>query len=58
MYTAWMRDGDAIQTGEALLLACMFKAKGTNKEDLIELQRIMKDKNYEPVRDGGKHGKV
>ena len=53
-----MRDGKNVQTGEALLLACMFKAKGQSKEDLVELQRIMKDKNYEPVRDRGSHGEV
>jgi len=49
MDLAWMRDGETIHTGEALLLACLFHAKGKSRksDDMRELQRIMKDKNLD-----------
>jgi len=45
MYRAYLRDGDTIHTGEALLLACLLHAKGNKNKDLEDVQRIMKDGN-------------
>lgn len=46
---AWMRDGDGLITGEALLIACLMHAKGASRqgEDFKDVQRIMKDINRE-----------
>ena len=49
MDNAYIRDGDNIHYGEALLLACLLHAKGKSREseDMREVQRIMRDKNLE-----------
>jgi hypothetical protein len=52
MYRAWFRDGSVIHTGEALMLICLMHAKGKDEEDYKEVQRIMKDKNYDGLRTG------
>lgn len=57
MYRAYLRDGTNVHTGEALLLACLFHARGKDEQDFAEVQRIMKDKNYEPTRDAVRAGK-
>ena len=47
MYRAFLRDGDNIHTGEALLLACLLHTKGGSREgkDMSVLRTIMHDKN-------------
>lgn len=47
MDKAYIRDGDTIHTGEALLLACLLHAKGKsrNSEDFKDVQKIMRDHN-------------
>lgn len=49
MDNAYIRDGKAIHTGEALLLACLLHAKGKSRksDDMREVQRLMKDHNLE-----------
>lgn len=44
---AWMRDGDIIVTGQALLLATLLHThgKGRDSEDFKDVQRIMHDPN-------------
>jgi hypothetical protein len=53
MYRAYMRDGQTLHTGEALLLACLMHAKGAGRKthDMRDVQRIMKDVNYKPSAD-------
>lgn len=53
MDTAWLRDGNILVEGEALLLACLLHAKGKNRRspDMKDVQRIMKDVNYVPPTD-------
>jgi len=47
IYRAYLRDGDTIHTGEALLLACLLHAKGASRvsPDMKDVQRIMRDRN-------------
>lgn len=47
MHRAYIRDGKVLQTGEALLLACLLHAKGAGREgkDMEDVQRIMRDRN-------------
>ena len=51
MDVAWLRDGDIIIDGEALLLACLLHAKGKSRHsaDMKDVQRIMKDGNLRPA---------
>lgn len=47
MYRAYLKDGDKIHTGEALLLACLLHAKGAGRKskDMEDVQKIMRDIN-------------
>jgi len=47
MDRAYIRDGDTLHTGEALLLACLLHAKGKNRksDDFKDVQKIMHDPN-------------
>lgn len=47
MYRAYIRDGENLHTGEALLLACLLHAKGKSRrsDDMSDVQRIMRDHN-------------
>jgi hypothetical protein len=47
VYRAYIRDGRTTHTGEAVLLACLLHAKGSNRksDDMKDVQRIMKDRN-------------
>lgn len=47
IYRAWQRDRYGnINTGEALLLACLLHAKGKrNSKDLEDVQKLMHDRN-------------
>lgn len=49
VHRAYIRDGDTLHTGEAVLLACLLhaKGKGRDSEDMTEVQRIMRDKNLD-----------
>jgi hypothetical protein len=49
MDLAYIRDGDITYTDEAVILACLLRAKGKgrNTPAFKEVQRIMKDKNLE-----------
>ncbi len=49
MYRAYLRDGHTEHSGEALLLACLLHAKGKSREsaDMIEVQRLMRDRNLD-----------
>lgn len=49
MDRAYIRDGKGTHTGEALLLACLLhaKGKGRNTADMIDVQKIMRDKNLD-----------
>ena len=51
MDRAWLRDGDIIISGEALMLACLLHAKGKSRHsaDMKDVQRIMKDANLRPT---------
>ena len=45
---AYIRDGDTVHEGEAVLLATLLHAKGrsrSNSKDMADVQRIMRDKN-------------
>lgn len=44
---AYLRDRDHTVTGEALLLAMLLhaKGKGRNSKDMLDVQKIMKDRN-------------
>lgn len=44
---AYIRDGQHIHTGEAVLLACLLHAKGASRisNDMKDVQRIMRDHN-------------
>lgn len=42
MNRAWLRDGDTIYTGEALVLACLLHAKGKTKRGQEELEQVAK----------------
>lgn len=46
---AWVRNGDSIITGEALILVCLLHStgRGRDSEDFKELQRIMNDPNLD-----------
>ncbi len=50
MDLAYIRDGDIIHTGEAVLLAVLThtRGKGRKGQDMKDVQRIMRDKNYKP----------
>lgn len=52
MNRAWMRDGDIIIDGEALMLALLIHTKGAgrNTKDMRDLQKIMKDHNLDPKK--------
>lgn len=53
MDRAWLRDGDLIHTGEALLLAVLLHAKGKTKRGQAEVEhvaRLMKDPNQKNRR--------
>lgn len=48
MDRAYLRDGNLIHTGEALLVALLFHTKGKTKRgqnELAEVSKIMKDPN-------------
>lgn len=48
MDKAWLRDGDVIHTGEALLLAVLLHAKGKtnrNQAELEQVARMLNDPN-------------
>jgi hypothetical protein len=47
MHRAYIRDGQTLHSGEALLLACLLHAKGKSRVsgDMDEVQRIMRDRN-------------
>jgi len=49
MDNAYLRDGESIHTGEALLLACLLHAKGKSRKsgDFVDVQKIMRDKNLD-----------
>lgn len=49
VHRAYIKDGKAIHTGEAVLLACMLhvKGKGRNTDDMVEIQRIFRDPNLD-----------
>lgn len=49
MYRAYLRDGHTEHSGEALLLACLLHAKGKSRKsaDMIEVQRLMRDRNLD-----------
>jgi hypothetical protein len=47
IYRAYIRDGDTIITGEALLLACLVHTKGNRSKDMADVQKIMKDVNLD-----------
>jgi hypothetical protein len=51
MFRAWLRDGETIHSGEALMLACLLHAKGNNRRgtEFKDVQRIMHDVNYTPT---------
>jgi hypothetical protein len=44
-----MRDGKTVHYGEALLLACLLRAKGRGRKsnDMREVQKLMKDINLD-----------
>ena len=47
---AYIRDGNGVHTGEAVLLATLLHAKGKNRsngnsKDMADVQRIMRDRN-------------
>jgi hypothetical protein len=48
-YRAYLRDGNFIHTGEALILACLMHAKGKSRksQDMEDVQRIMRDRNLD-----------
>jgi hypothetical protein len=53
MDRAWMRDGNVIHTGEALMLACLLHAKGRTRrgqEEVEHVARIMDDPNLRRKR--------
>lgn len=52
IYRAYIRDGENLHTGEAVLLACLLHAKGKGRStaDMKDVQRIMRDKNL--AKDG------
>ena len=52
MDRAYIRDGDIVQTGEAVVLACLMQATGKSRKstDMTDVQRIMRDKNLNKKR--------
>lgn len=46
---AYIRDGQRVFTGEALLIACLLHAKGAgrNSKDMADVRRIMRDHNLD-----------
>lgn len=44
---AWIRNGDSVVTGEALILACLLHTHGESRdsEDMLEVLRLMNDVN-------------
>ena len=53
MDRAWLRDGEVIHTGEALLLAVLLHSKGksrANFEDTKYVAKLMKDPNRKNPR--------
>jgi hypothetical protein len=49
LHRAYMRDGKTVHYGEALLLACLLRAKGRGRKsnDMREVQKLMKDINLD-----------
>jgi hypothetical protein len=49
MDNAYLLDGNAVHTGESLLLACLLHAKGKGRksQDMTDVQRIMRDHNLD-----------
>lgn len=49
MDISFIRDGKLIHHGEAVLLACLVHSKGAsrNSQDMVEVQRLLKDKNLD-----------
>lgn len=49
MDNGYIRDGETLHTGEALLLACLLHAKGKSRksDDFKDVQKIMHDKNLD-----------
>jgi len=52
LHRAYIRDGKVVNTGEALLLACLLHAKGAGRDsdDMQDVRRIMRDRNLRPER--------
>lgn len=48
MDLAYIRDGHILHTGEAVLLAVIAhtRGKGRRSDDMKDVQRIMRDRNY------------
>lgn len=46
---AWVRNGDSVVTGEALILACLLHttARGRNSDDMKVVQSLMNDINLD-----------
>jgi hypothetical protein len=46
---AWVRNGDSIVTGEALILACLLHTHGSgrNSDDMKVVQSLMNDVNLQ-----------
>ena len=49
MDRAWLRDGELLVNGEALLLAMLLHAKGKNRRssDMTDVRRIFGDQNLD-----------
>lgn len=47
MHRAYIRDGRVLHTDDAVILACLLKAKGRSRksDDMTEVQKIMRDRN-------------
>lgn len=46
---AWMRNGQFVVSGEALILACLLHSRGAGRDtdDMKDVQRIMRDVNLD-----------
>lgn len=47
IHRAYIRDGETLHTGEAVLLACLLHAKGKGRksDDFKDVQKLMRDRN-------------
>lgn len=53
MDRAYLRDGDVVHTGEALLLALLFHAKGKTRrgqDELLQVSKMLDDPNIDKKR--------